>query len=104
MWDNEQRDITDVRMSYRPRIPDSVHKRVQIHTLGQRVNKNQVYIDLVKAVYDEDGTYSEWMARIDGYCQDRDRDKIEVLTHIVTEVINEDGEPDIKYKEKLKLD
>jgi len=104
MWDNEQWDITDLRMSYRPRIPDDVHERVQRHTIGEQINKNQIYIDLIKVAYDEDGTYSEWLSRIDTYCQRNDCDKIEVLSHIITEVIDKGGEPNIKYKEKLQLD
>lgn len=91
-------------MSYRPRIPDHIHERIEIHTLGKRMSLNNVYIGLVKMMYDDDGSYKEWSSRLDKYCERNDAEELETLTHIMTEVINEGGEPNIKYKEKLKLD
>lgn len=65
---------------------------------------NNVYIDLVLMMYDEDGTYKEWASRLNKYCERNDAEQLEVLTHIITETMNEDGEPDIKHREKLDLD
>jgi len=92
------------RMTYRPRIPDDVKKRVEQHTIGKRIRENQAYINAIKMLYSEDGSRAEWLMRLDKYCNNHDADRREIMRHIVKSLFNEDGEADIKFKEKLDLD
>jgi hypothetical protein len=86
--------------------------------VDKSANRNKVYEDAVKLMIDESGdtrlnrhfTKDEedaqraWVDRIDQYTQQTDKTVGEVLDQIITEVIDRDGEPNIKFKEKLDLD
>lgn len=90
-------------MTYRPRIPDHVHERVEHHTVGKRIRDNQVYINAIEILYAEDGSNQEWIDRLNKYCDKSDVDQQEAMSNIINAVIDEDGEPNIKFKESIGL-
>jgi len=90
-------------MTYRPRIPDDVHERVEHHTAGKRIRDNQVYINAIELLYNQDGTNQEWVKRLNAYCDDSSMSQQEAISKIVKNVIDEDGEPKIRYKESIGL-
>lgn len=91
------------KMPYRPRIPNEVHERVEKHTTGDRINENQLYINAILMFYNDTGKEYGWVDRIRQYCKSNELDEPEVLDKIICEVIDESGEPDIKFKEQLDL-
>lgn len=91
-------------MTYRPRIPDSVHERVERHTIGKRKHDNEPYITGIKLLINEEGEKGEWVKTLNKYCDEHNLDGFTVLNKIITQVIDEDGEANIKYKERLDLE
>ena len=45
----------------------------------------------------------EWRGRVQQYADNQDKEPAEVLDDIITSVIDEDGEPNIKFKGPMDL-
>lgn len=93
-----------MEMSYRPRIPDDVHERVELNYIGNREHQNRAYINAVTLLINEDGDYHEWFRLLSKYCKKSNQDELKVLNQIMSQVLDEDGEPDIKFKQQLELE
>jgi len=91
-------------MTYRPRIPDDVHERVEMYTVGKRINENRIYIEAVKILYDEEGSEEEWVGKLREYCDRHDEDISDVLNSLMESIFDNKGEADIQFKERLDLD
>lgn len=105
-------------MSYRPLISSEVDERVDRYMVGKQGNKNEVYeraiqllIDsdgdereLGELMVDDDGQDEDWLVYLRRYCDEQDADMDEVLNHILTTILDEDGEGNIQFKGKLDLE
>ena len=104
-------------MGYRAPISDEVHKRVQLYMVGQTGNNNEVYEDgarmlidssgeprdMYNMMFDQPGEVYDWVSRVKKYANDNDVDEGEVLEAIITNVIDEDGSAELKFKGKMGL-
>lgn len=104
-------------MAYRPPISEDVHERVQLYMVGNTGNYNTVYEDGVKMIIDSNGeprnVYTmlfetpgdeyEWLYRVKKYAKNNDMDEGEVLESIITNAIEDDGSPRLKFKGKMGL-
>lgn len=90
-------------MPYRPRIPDDVHQRVEHFTLGKRINDNELYIQLIKIAYSNEGEQELWLKRLQKYNEETEEDVSKALNKVIPKVIDEDGTANIQFKEKLDL-
>ena len=90
-------------MTYRPLISDSVHERVQLYMVGKNGSANKVYEDAMRSTISKEGDMHEWRGRGQQYADSQDKEPAEVLDDIITSVIDEDGEPNIKFKGPMDL-
>lgn len=90
-------------MTYRPSIDSEVHERVQLHMIGKDGSANEIYMDAVKACIDEDGEEHEWFKRLQSYAEENDEEIGDVLDKIVTMVMDESGEPEVRFKSSIGL-
>ena len=71
--------------------------------VGENGSPNQVYKQSISLTVDPSGEKQEWLKRIEKYADNNDIEETEVMDTIIKEVIDESGEPDIKFKESIGL-
>jgi hypothetical protein len=105
-------------MTYRPSISEDVDRRVDLHMVGKQGNKNEVYERAIKLMLDGDGDEQElaalmidgegepeqWLKYLRAYADSKDKDPSKVLNAIITQVLDPDGEANVQFKGRLKLD
>jgi len=91
-------------MTYRPSISSEIDERVDLYMAGKTGNKNEVYERAIKLIIDENGKEHEWLPLLIAYSENTDQDIPDVLNQIIKEIIDDDGEPNIQFKERLDLD
>lgn len=91
-------------MTYRPLIDPEVDERAGLYTARETGPKKDLYEEGVKLMLDSQGYKYDWLRLIDEYAEDKDMTRLEVLNLIIPQVIDEEGEASIQFKEKLGLD
>lgn len=92
------------QMTYRPSIPEDVDERVDYFLAGKSAHKNETYTRAIKVLIDEDGNERDMFERMERFIDDEDISVPEALDYIVSQVIDEDGEPNLEFRKRLELD
>lgn len=67
--------------------------------VGESGNPKEWYEEGVEILLQEEGEKQEWLGRVEEYAEENDIDKVEVLNKVVTAAIDDEGEPNLKFKE-----
>jgi len=107
-----------MNMKYRPSIFREVDERVALYVAGKQGAKNDVYETAVKMMLDTKGnerpgvafmqtqikSNKQWVQLLYEYCDETEQNPEDVMNEVMTQLFDEDGEVNIKFKERLGLE
>lgn len=91
-------------MTYRPYIDDEVDERVGLYMARNSGNKKDIYEQGVQLMLNPHGKEYEWLRVIDKYAENTGLSRSDVLNQVIPQVIDNKGEAEIQFKERLGLD
>jgi hypothetical protein len=79
--------------------PNKVYNNAIKATIDEDGNRT----DLYNMMFDDEGDQLEWYELAKAYAEKNDKDIGEVLNTIITAVMDESGEPEIRFKNSIGL-
>ena len=77
---------------FRPRIRSEVHNRLRKRYFHENVNFSDVYNELGRITFTEDGETREWYKRAEKLSEDKDISTAEALNSLIVSMVNEEGD------------
>lgn len=88
----------------RPSMATSLYDRVKVCCVCTEHTIRSILEEATEIVVTDGGEFREGWKRVSAYAENNDVAKHKVINHILVQVIKENGDADIKYKERLDLD
>lgn len=76
---------------FRPRISFETHKRTRKHYFDDNVDFSNVYENLIKIAFNEEGEMNEWYTRAEALAEQRDISVPEALNKVMVSVVDSEG-------------
>lgn len=97
-------DSKDDRETARPPITIELYNAAKKYCVDKRLSPKDLFEYAFSLIFTEDGEMREGVQRLEKHCEVHGGEEDAVLNKILTEVIDEDGDMNIKYKGKIDVD
>lgn len=93
--------MSDVK---RPSMDKELYNHVKRYCVGKSDTIKSIVEQGAMVVVSEQGEVREGWRRLTEFAESKDAARYEVINHVLVQIIDEDGDADIKFKERLSLD
>lgn len=88
----------------RPSVDEKLYEAAQRHCIGEDKTPNECFEESFELLFKENGDMIDGINRLREFCKDNDLDSSQALEHILVKVIDSDGDVNIQFKERMKVD